>query len=967
MPSGIAPTTYNKVTSRLIDKMNKLFLIDAYALIFKFYYAFANNPMRNSAGMNTSAIYGFTKFINDIITRERPQYLGVAFDPPGGNFRHKLYPEYKANRAETPEDIKISTPHIKRILDAMGIPVLEVAGYEADDVIGTITSKAACNGFEVYMVTPDKDYGQLIRDCAYMYKPSRSGEGVEIVGKDKIMEQYGFEDPFLIRDMLALWGDVSDNIPGIPGVGEKTACKLLKQWGNIEGIIENIDQIKGKVGQNIAANLEALELSRTLVTIEQNVPIDFEPDKLKVESPHYGELRNIYIEMGFRSLLKDIDYWQRAENIEPDMHLSSEGELLLFDMGEAPKPKQEDPSSQVKPIELSAPLSLFDMAPTLSNIDSNTHNYQNVTGSDNIKRLVEIIKLSGEMSIATHTTSLDVRTATLVGISIAVEPHKAYHIPVSGDTQQITEYLAPLAQVLEAKHIDKIGQNLKYDIQILQRYGLRVAGFLFDTMVMNYTLEPSLKHSLEDMAEKYLSYTTIPIESLIGRGASARTLQDIDPEKVALYGSEKADITLRLRAEITQKLKESNLWDLYVNIEEPLISILSQMEMRGITLDCSLLGAYSNELKAELATIEERVREVAGDKININSPKQLGELLFEKLKITDKPKRTKTKQYKTDEEYLLSLRDKHPIIDDILEYRGVKKLLTTYVDALPALVDSQTGRLHTTYNQALVATGRLSSTNPNLQNIPIRDKRGQKIREAFVAPSSEYTLLAADYSQVELRIMAHLCGDEHLTQAFNNEEDIHSATAAKIFGVEPSEVTKEQRRVAKTANFGIIYGISSFGLAQRLDIAVKEAKEIIDNYFASYPAVKAYMDNTITKARELGYSQTIYGRRRMLEDINSSNAMVRGYAERNAINAPIQGAAADIIKMAMHRCADMIKESGLDCKLLLQVHDELIFEVKKEQAQEAAQIITKAMEGAAELSVPLTVEVGVGDNWLVAH
>lgn len=948
--------------------MEKLFLIDAYALIFKFYYAFANRPMRNSAGMNTSAIYGFTKFINDIITRERPNYLGVAFDPAGGNFRHKIYPEYKANRSETPEDIIISTPHIKRILEAMKIPVLEVAGYEADDVIGTITTKAACNGFTIYMVTPDKDYGQLIRDCAYMYKPSRSGEGVEIVGRDQIKEHYGFDDPFLIRDMLALWGDTSDNIPGVPGVGEKTAVKLLNQWGDVDGIIANVASIKGKVGQNIANNIEKLNLARTLVTIETQVPIEFEPDKLKLESPDYAKLRDIYVEMGFRSLLKDIDFWQREANIEPEMHISEDGELLLFDMPTL-SPAQEQPQEQeqVVAVDHSVLPSLFDTEPTLKSIDNTEHNYQIVTGKDNIARLAEIIKLNNEVSIDTETTSISAMEARLVGISIALEPHKAYYIPVSGTTAEIAEYISPLKEVIASKHIDKIGQNIKYDIQVLSKYGITFGGFIFDTMIMDYILDASSRHSMDYMAERYLSYNTIPIESLIGRGVSQKTMDMVDVEHVAIYAAEDADITIQLRNVLVQKLKEQNLWSIYTDIEEPLIMVLSKMEQRGITIDRDLLSEYGYELRAELLGIEERVRKVAGSEININSPKQLGELLFDKLAITDKPKKTKTKQYRTDEEYLTSLKDRHPIIEDILEYRGVKKLLTTYVEALPLLINISTGRLHTTYNQALVATGRLSSTNPNLQNIPIRDDRGQMIRRAFVAKSPEYILLAADYSQVELRIMAHLSGDKHLIEAFLHGEDIHSATAARIFDVPLEEVTKDQRRAAKTANFGIIYGISPFGLSQRLDIPMGEAKKLIDSYFASYPGVKEYMDNSISKARELGYTETIFGRRRILEDIDSRNSLARGYAERNAINAPIQGGAADVIKLAMNRVEKMIKEAGIDCSLLLQVHDELIFEVHRDDVTLARAIIKEAMEGAVSLAVPLTIEIGEADNWLEAH
>lgn len=967
--------------------MEKLFLVDAYALIFKFYYAFINRPMRNSEGLNTSAIYGVTKFINSIITHECPQYLGVAFDPKGGNFRHQLYPEYKANRGDTPEDIILSTPHIKRILEAMKIPVLEVPNYEADDVIGTISSKAACNGFEVYMVTPDKDYGQLIRDCCYMYKPGKNGEKVEIIGKEKLKEIYGIDDPLQIIDILALWGDASDNVPGVPGIGEKTAVKLVNEFGCVENIIANASQLKGKLRDNILEYQDRLLLAKRLVTIDQNVPIAYEPDKLIMENPDYDELKKIYIEMGFSSLLRDLDFWEKEDKKRTFLSqtpLLQENEVITVSPNDTPdKPDEPDlfsphPTSTPKPaatviaqtkeLEPSGQLSLFDERTDTGNIATIPHQYTILMDRQGIEQLASVLMLGKLFCFDTETTGLNPLNASLVGLSICTEAHKAYYIPLPhADKGKCLEILEILRPVFEAEHIAKIGQNTKFDILMLKNYSIEVKGFLYDTMIMHYLLNSDERHGMDYLAEKYLNYTPVPIEALIGKGAKQLTMDTVDLERIAEYAAEDADVTFQLYRILWKELEQNGLCDLYKTIEEPLIRVLADMEHTGIVIDTAALKSYEKELNEKLILLENQIRQLAGKEININSSKQIGEILFEHLKIEAKPKLTKTKQYRTDEEYLISLRNKHEIIDIILEYRGVKKLLSTYVEALPKLINPKTGRIHTTYNQTVASTGRLSSNNPNLQNIPIRDEQGKRIREAFIACDNDHILLSADYSQIELRIMADLSGDPALMEAFIHGEDVHASTAAKIFNKPLDKVTADQRRQAKTANFGIIYGISAFGLAQRLDISRTEAKNLIDGYFNSYPQVKAYMERIVKQARENGYVETIFHRKKALPDIHSSNAVVRSYAERNAINAPIQGSAADIIKIAMSTLFKKLNENGCKAKLILQVHDELVLELPKEELETVTRLVLDSMENAVKLQIPLVADYGYGKNWLKAH
>lgn len=933
--------------------MEKLYLIDAYALIFKFYYAFISRPMRNNDGLNTSAIFGFTKFINDIISKEQPHHLGVAFDTAGGNFRHELYPLYKANRSETPEDIIASTPHIKRILKAMNIPILEMKGYEADDIIGTIAKKAGCNDFEVYMVTPDKDYGQLVDCCINMYKPSKSGTGIEIVDLNRIKEIYGIDKPELIIDILALWGDASDNIPGVPGIGEKTAIKLVNEFGTVENIIENVHLIKGKNGENIKNGIDQLLLSKKLATIDLNVPIAYEPSKLAMEQPNYGELRALYKEMNFGSLISTIDFWERCNGtlnakysdnppiIDNKPDLFNQGEPSLFDLDETEE--------------------------SLASINTIDHNYTVLNTTAEIKQLASMLMTHKEVCFDTETTSINPMNASLVGISFAVEPHKAYYIPLnSNDKSSTIEILQLFKPLFENDSIAKIGQNIKYDLLVLRNYDIEVCGFIHDTMVMHYLIDSDDRHSMDYLAEKYLDYKPIPISDLIGKGARVLTMDMVSVDKVAPYAAEDADITLQLYRKLSPMLAADGLDKLYKEIEEPLIRVLTDMEFTGVSLDKRALDSYAVELNLELAKIEETIHLSAGYAVNINSPKQLGELLFDRLKIDPKPKTTKTKQYKTDEEYLTSLAHTHPIVEQILEYRSLKKLLSTYVESLPALINPKTDRIHTTYNQTVASTGRLSSNNPNLQNIPIRDERGKHIRRAFVAKEGN-VLLSADYSQVELRIMAILSGDENLLKAFNSGEDIHRATAANIYNVPLSEVTQEQRRRAKTANFGIIYGISPFGLATRLGISRGEATELINGYFTHYPKVKDYMENTVTEARAKGYCTTLFSRRKQLPDITASNANVRGYAERNAINAPIQGTAADIIKIAMSKLHKKLKDGDYQAKLIMQVHDELIIELPLSELEEVTKLVVDAMENVVDLPVKLIAEHGAGHSWLDAH
>lgn len=942
--------------------MEKLFLIDAYALIFRFHYAFISNPMRDPSGQNISAVFGFVKFLNDLIEREHPQHLGVAFDPKGGNFRHQLFPHYKANRQATPEDIKLAVPIIKEILCAMRIPILEVAGYEADDVIGTLSYKASLDGrFTTYMVTPDKDYGQLIRRNVMMYKPAKGGLGVEVVTIDDMCAQYGIANPMQVIDILAIWGDVSDNIPGVAGIGEKGASKLVGQWGTVEDILSNLEQLPPRQRDAIESGKEQLMLSKTLATIRLDVPIDFEPEKLIMECPDMVDLRKIYARHGFAMFLRQLD--------SNAMHDS---------VGATSQPHNPTPYSA----QIARQGSLFDTldnasfeAPPrntdidqggLANADSVEHNYIRVEGAEDLDDLIEKLKKQPQFAIDTETTSVDALRCDLVGFSIAYEPHTAYWIPTNAKERD--NILAKIKPILEDSNIKKIGQNIKFDILVFMQYGITLKGMLFDTMILHYLLDSDARHSMDYMARNFLNYSPIPIESLIGKGVKQLTMDLVSKDIITTYAAEDADITLQLFNHLKPMVDAHNQSDLYYKIEEPLIEVLSQMEFTGVKIDSNILKESADTLNAKIADIEADIVSMAGSSsININSPKQLGELLFVTLKIDGKAKKTKTGQYKTDEQTLAMLTDKHPIVGKILEYRGIKKLLSTYVEALPMLINPKTGRVHTSFNQTATSTGRLSSSSPNLQNIPIRDQAGREIRKAFVPEKPDSIIIAADYSQIELRIMAHLSGDVNMQQAFINEMDIHTATAAKIFSVDPKDVTREQRRRAKTANFGIIYGISSFGLAQRLEIPRGEAKELIDSYFAQYPGVKRYMDSIIEQAKTNGYVETIFARRRYLHDIRSSNATIRSISERNAINAPIQGSAADIMKIAMIGVYNAIKEASLKAKMILQVHDEIVIEAPASELAAIKAILKSQMEGAAVLSIPLTIDIGSGSNWLDAH
>ena len=966
--------------------MEKLFLVDAYAQIFRAYYAFAGRPMRNREGLNTSPIFGFTKFLRDIIINERPHYLGVAFDPKGGNFRNQLFPDYKANRSETPEDIIAAVPYIKEILKAMRIPILEVAGYEADDVIGTLSHKAAAAGYDVYMVTPDKDFGQLVGPTVRIYKQRKGGEGVEIVGPAEIKEHYGFDDPRKVIDILALWGDASDNIPGVKGVGEKGAIKLVNEFGTVEEILADTTRLKGKQRENVEAGAEQLRLSKVLATISLDAPIEFVPSELAMCAPDCEALREIYRRLDFNMFLREMELSAHSPfngmvcpeasavgRVEPAKEEPQQpSQPVATDLFGNPieAPKQPAPASAT-PSEpsLGGDFDLFSQAtPLYQTIDTVEHSYTLVDTPELLSQVVEKLSAAPLLSFDTETSGLDYHTDHVVGIGLATTPHEAFYVPMGPDNR--TEVLATLRPLLENEAIEKVGQNVKFDLLMLRREGVEVGGKLWDTMIMHYLIDPESRHGMNHLAQTLLGYQPIEIETLIGRGAKQLTMDRVAVADVAPYCSEDADITLQLYHTLLPKLSEVGALELYNTIEEPLIRTLADMEWEGVKVDVAQLADYGRELGVQLATLESDIRSLAGmPDLNVNSSRQLGVALFEVLKIDSKPKRTKTKQYSTEEEYLQFLSDRHPIVPKILEYRGTKKLLSTYVEALPALVNPATGRIHTSYNQAVAATGRLSSANPNLQNIPVRDDQGRRIREAFVASDSDHILLAADYSQVELRLMAHMSGDKAMIEAFRSGEDIHRDTASRLFHVATAEVTPDQRRKAKTANFGIIYGISAFGLRQRMgnEMSIGEAKAIIDGYFASYPAVKEYIDRTIAEAKNNGFVQTIFGRKRYLPDINSANANVRSLAERNAINAPLQGSAADIIKIAMAEVARRLKAEGLRSKMILQVHDELIVDTLVSEKAKVEKILREAMEGAAQLAIPLVVDVGEGANWLEAH
>ena len=958
--------------------MKKLFLVDAYALIFKYYYAFLGRPMRNRAGMNTSVVFGFVKFLRDIQKRERPDLLGVAFDPKGGSFRRDIFPEYKANRSETPEDILLSVPYVKRVLEAMCIPILEVEGYEADDVIGTLSQKGVEAGYDVYMVTPDKDYGQLVRDHCRIYKQRGAEGSIEIVGREAIREKYGIDDPQLVRDILALWGDASDNIPGVPGIGEKSACKLVQEWGTVENILDNVSKIKGKQGEKIAEWADNLRLVKRLTTICLDVPIPFREEDLTVCEPHIDELRGVFAELDFKAFMNDLANLAPPEALPEGPRQEAQTQLAEMARAKSAAAKKAalagqgnlfgDPVVQMPEVREVpvAELQAEADAMQLATAQNTPHEYTLVESAAQLREVVAEVGRYEEFCFDTETTGFDIFNDRIVGLSLAVEPFKAWYVPFKEEnTPEYAEIVRPL---FEDERIAKIGQNIKFDLMVLRRLGIEIRGRKYDTMILHYLLDPESRHNMNALSERYLNYKPIEIETLIGKGSKQLTMDLVNVERVKEYAAEDADVTLRLKQVLYPQVEEIGLQHLYFEVEEPMIAVLADIEMAGVRIDTGALAVYAVELNRKLGELEAAIRTEAGEpNLNINSARQLGEVLFAKMRIAEKPKMTRTKQFCTDEDYLQSFARKHRIVDLILEYRGVKKLLSTYVEALPQLVNRTTGRIHTSFNQAVTATGRLSSTNPNLQNIPVRDDMGRRIRKAFIPSDDDHLLLSADYSQVELRLMAHLSGDESLISAFEHGEDIHTATAAKLFNKPLGEVTPEERRRAKTANFGIIYGISAFGLSQRLEIPRKEAKEIIDGYFASYPKVKEYMDNVVAKAKEEGFVSTIFGRRRYLNDISSHNAVARGLAERNAVNAPIQGSAADIMKIAMIDVHRRFAAEGIRSRVILQVHDELVVDMLRSEQERVTKIVTECMESAAQLKVRLIADAGIGGNWLEAH
>lgn len=932
----------------------KLFLLDAMALIYRAHFAFSKNPRINSKGLNTGVMLGFTNTLLEILEKEKPSHIAVVFDTPAPTFRHKQYEAYKANRQEQPEDISIGIPWVKQIVKAFNIPTLELNGYEADDIIGTLAKQAEKSCYTVYMMTPDKDYGQLVDDHIFLYKPAFMGNAVDVMGPKEICEKWDIENVDQVRDILGLMGDAVDNIPGIPGIGAKTAVKLLKQFGSIEELVKNTDKLKGKQKENVEKYGEQGILSKELATIIQDVPIEYHADDFTVEPPDEENLKALFAELEFKTLTKRVF----GEGVKKSK-VKVDEQLGLFTGNDSKADTPTEVAEQAPPIAETE---------ALDTIYSKPHDYHKVEGEAAIGDLVEYLLKQKELCFDTETTSLNPNDARLVGVSFAYISSEAYYIPFPKDKEKVDAILDQLRPVFEAEQILKIGQNIKYDILVLMNYGIAVKGKLYDTMLAHYLIEPEGKHSMDWLAEQYLNYKPVSIESLIGKkGKNQGNMGDVDPDEVAPYASEDADITLQLKTKFDPIIKENKLEKLLLEVESPLIDVLAAMEFEGVKIDTDSLKEMSLSLEKESKEIEAKVYEMAGETFNLASPKQLGEVLFNKLKLDDKAKKTKTGQYATGEEVLSKLAGEHEIAQAILDFRQMVKLKSTYVDALPALINPKTNRIHTTYNQFVAATGRLSSINPNLQNIPIRTERGREIRKAFVPRDENHVILAADYSQIELRIMAAFSQDESMIEAFKQGRDIHATTAAKIFQVPLEEVSGDMRRKAKTANFGIIYGISAFGLSQRLKIPRGEAKEIIDAYFKEFPAVKAYMDECIEKARKNEYVETILGRRRYLRDINSRNATMRGFAERNAINAPIQGSAADMIKLAMIHVQDWMIKEKLKSKMILQVHDELVFDAHKDEVNLLKKEIPQLMSRAIKIEVPLEVEVGVGKDWLEAH
>ncbi len=941
---------------------DKLFLLDAYALIYRAYYALIKNPRVNSKGFNTSAIMGFVNTLEEVLKKENPTHIGVAFDPAGPTFRHEAYEQYKAQREETPEVIRLSVPVIKDIIRAYRIPILEVPGYEADDVIGTLATEAGRRGIVTYMMTPDKDYGQLVSERVFMYRPKHTG-GFEVMGVKEVKAKFDIQTTAQVIDMLGLMGDASDNIPGCPGVGEKTAQKLIAQFGSIENLLAHTDQLKGALKTKVETNKEQITFSKFLATIKTDVPIELDMQALVREEPDEEALRKIFEELEFRTL---IDRVLRKPAASPTQATDPYAGTLF---AQPVQPQAENQPAVQGDLfaEFPADGTGDGKNSSLARLEMLTVDYQLVDTEEKRTEMLQKLLTTEILSIDTETTGTDAMTAELVGMSFSDAENRAWYVPVPADRAEACRIVDSLRPLYENAQSLKVGQNIKYDMIVLQNYGVHVQGPLFDTMLAHYVLQPELRHNMDYLAEIYLHYQTIHIDELIGpRGKGQKSMRDLPPADVYRYACEDADVTLKLKNVLEQELRKQGAEQLFYDIEMPLVPVLVNMETNGVRIDTEALAQSSAHFTARLQQIEENIYQLAGETFNIASPKQVGEVLFDKLKIGGKPKKTKTGQYVTSEEVLESLRGKHDIIGKILEHRGLKKLLGTYIDALPQLINPQTGRIHTSFNQAVTATGRLSSSNPNLQNIPIRDEDGKEIRKAFI-PDDGCEFFSADYSQIELRIMAHLSGDANMIEAFTSGHDIHAATAAKIYKVDIKDVTPDMRRKAKTANFGIIYGISIFGLAERMNVSRQEAKELIDGYFETYPQVKAYMDRSIELAREHGYVETIFHRKRYLPDINSRNATVRGYAERNAINAPIQGSAADIIKVAMARIHQRMSAYNLKAKMILQVHDELNFSVPASEKQTLQQIVIEEMERAYPMQVPLKADCGWGSNWLEAH
>ena len=920
--------------------MAKLFLIDAYALIYRSYYAFLKNPRINSKGLNTSAVMGFCNTLNEVLTKEKPTHIAVAFDH-GKTFRHDAFPEYKAQREETPEDIKLSVPLIKQVLEAMHIPILQVDGFEADDIIGTIATRFGADGIDTFMLTPDKDYGQLIGPNVFMYRP-RHGGGYEILGEKEVEAKYGIPTPAQVIDLLALMGDSADNFPGCPGVGEKTAAKLINQFGSIDNMLQHTDEIKGKLREKVENAVEDIKMSKFLATIRTDVPMQLDLDELKVEQPDETKLRAIFEELEFKTLINK--FLNKGES-KPK---TDNNQLDLF--AENTTNESDEPKNA-----------------KFESIKTTQHEYKLVENEEELRQLCDFFITKESVSIDTETTSTDAISAELVGLSFSVEEKKAFYVAVPANYEEALKIVQIFKPLYESDKIMKIGQNIKYDYEVLTRYGVTLQGKMFDTMIAHYLIQPELHHNMDYMAETLLGYQTIHIEELLGpKGKKQKNMRDLSPTDIYEYAAEDADITLRLKNVLEPRLKELGVEELFWNIEMPLVRVLADMELNGVCLDTEALQDTSKIFTERMKQYEQEIYKEAGEEFNISSPKQVGDILFGKLQIMDKPKKTKTGQYVTSEEVLQSLESKSPIVRNILNYRGMKKLLSTYIDALPKLINPRTGHIHTSFNQALTATGRLSSSDPNLQNIPVRTDDGKEIRKCFI-PEDGCLFFSADYSQIELRIMAHLSEDENMMEAFREGHDIHRATAAKIWHVDIDKVTDAQRKKAKQANFGIIYGITTYGLAQRMDIPNSEAKELIEGYFRTFPKVQVYMEYAKEEARAKGYAETLFHRRRYLADINSRNATVRGFAERNAINAPIQGTEADIIKVAMVRIWERFKKEGIRSKMILQVHDELNFSVFPEEREQVERIVIEEMQNAYPLNVPLIADAGWGKNWLEAH